>query len=50
MSNATHYNEIMSMYYMLKDNDVYMWHDNSWRLSAFKENDLNQLNGFESLA
>lgn len=50
MSNATHYNEILGMYYMLKDNDVYMWHDNRWRLSAFRENDLNQSNGFELLA
>ena len=40
MSNATHFNEILGMYYMLKDNDVYMWHDNRWRLSAFKENDF----------
>lgn len=49
MSNSTHYNNILGMYYMLKDGDVYMWHDNHWRLSAFKENDLNQLNGFEEL-
>ena len=49
MSNATHFNKILGMYYMLKDGDVYMWHDNRWRLSAFKESDLNQLNGFEEL-
>ena len=49
MSNATHYNNILGMYYMLKDGDVYMWHDKRWRLSAFKENDLTELNGFEEL-
>lgn len=49
MSNATHYNNILGMYYMLKDGDVYMWHDNRWRLSAFKENYLTELNGFEEL-
>ena len=49
MSSATHYNNILGMYYMLKDADVYMWHDNRWRLSAFKENDITELNGFEEL-
>ena len=49
MSSATHYNNILGMYYMLKDGDVYMWHDNRWRLSAFKEKDLTELNGFEEL-
>ena len=49
MSNATHFNNILGMYYMLKDGDVYMWHDNRWRMSAFKENDLTELNGFEEL-
>mgnify|MGYP007126754037 FL=1 len=49
MSKSTHYNNILGMYYMLKDGDVYMWHDNRWRMSAFKENDLTELNGFEEL-
>jgi len=49
MSKSTHYNNILGMYYMLNDGDVYMWHDNRWRMSAFKENDLTELNGFKEL-
>lgn len=49
MSDATHYNEISGMYYLLKSGDTYFWHDERWRLSAFKENDLTLDNGFMEL-
>lgn len=49
MNDATHYNHELSMYYLLRNGDVYMWHDNRWRMSAYKENDLTEKEGFKEV-
>lgn len=49
MDKATHYNEISSMHYMVKECDVYMWHKNRWRISAFSSNEINLDNGFKEV-
>lgn len=49
MSNATHFNEISNTYYLVKQCGVYMLHNDNWRMSAFKQHEVINENGFVAL-
>ena len=49
MGDRFYYNNLTSTKYMLKDGDVWFWHDERWRISAYKEVNLTAENGFREL-
>ena len=49
MSNATHFNEISNTYYLVKQCGVYMLHNDNWRMSAFKQHEVVNENGFVAI-
>ena len=49
MGERFYYNDLTSTMYMLKSGDVYFWHDERWRISAFKEINLTASEGLREL-
>lgn len=49
MGERFYYNDLTSTKHMLKGGDVYFWHDEHWRISAFKEINLTAGEGFREI-